>query len=157
MGNSSNKETSSQQFSSRSTAEEVAHVYGQHGKDKFIVITGSNCGLGLETARVLAKHGSHITIACRNLAAGEDALSAIKKESPDADVEVRLLDLSNLQSIRNFAKGYRDSGRPLHILINNAGVMACPKSATSDGLETQIGVNHMGHFLLTNELLSVLK
>lgn len=155
MGNAPTVDTAS--FNAKSTAEQVGKVYGTHAKDKFVVITGANCGLGLETARVLAKHGANITIACRNLKAAEEAMKTIKQESPDANIEVRALDLSNLQSVRSFAEGYRASGRPLHILINNAGIMACPKAFTADGLESQIGVNHMGHFVLTNELLTVLK
>lgn len=144
-------------FSAKSTAEEVAQEFGDRANGKYVIITGSNVGLGFETARVLCKKGANVTLACRNISAGDAALAAIKAEQPDAKVELRRLDLNDLNSVREFARGYRESDRPLHILINNAGVMACPKSFTSNGLETQFGVNHIGHFLLTMELLSVLK
>lgn len=157
MGNANVRNSTEKNFGFKSTADEVANMYGQRALDKHIVITGSNCGLGFETARVLASHGAKVVIACRNVQAGQEAADKIRKETPTADVEVRQLDLANLQSVRDFTKAYRESGRPLHILVNNAGVMACPKAFTKDGLEMQLGVNHMGHFLLTVGLLDVLK
>lgn len=157
MGNANVHGSSNKSFGYKSTAAEVANEYGQRALDKHIVITGSNCGLGFEAARVFASHGAKVVIACRNVQAGQEAADKIRKESPAADVEVRQLDLANLQSVRDFTKAYRESGRPLHILVNNAGVMACPKAFTKDGLEMQLGVNHMGHFLLTVGLLDVLK
>lgn len=154
MGNSS---ASSSGFTWRTDAEDIAKVYHDRAKGKYVVVTGSNVGLGLETARVLSKHGAHVTVACRNLTAGQEAVEKIKKENPDADVELRQLDLASLESVRDFSNSYRESGRPLHLLINNAGIMAQPKAFTVDGFEMQLGVNHIGHFVLTNELLDVLK
>lgn len=155
MGNSAANKAGG--FTWRSTAEEVAQVFSDRVKGKYVIVTGSNVGLGLETARVLAKYGAVVTIACRNSNAGGEALKRIQKDVPDAKIELRQLDLASFQSIRKFAQEYRECGYPLHILINNAGIMAQPKAFTVDGLEMQMGVNHFGHFLLTTELLNILK
>jgi NAD(P)-dependent dehydrogenase (short-subunit alcohol dehydrogenase family) len=114
-------------------------------------------GLGLQTAKYLAQHGAIVTIACRNEAAGKETVAAIKVEFPNAKVSFLKLDLGSLASVHAFTEAYKATGNPIHLLINNAGVMACPLSFTSDGLETQFGVNHIGHFLLTTELLEVIK
>ncbi|MBQ1081041.1 oxidoreductase [Nocardiopsis sp. B62] len=109
------------------------------------VITGANSGLGLETARVLAGRGARVVLAVRDTAKGERAAAEIP-----GTTEVRRLDLADLASVREFADGWRGD---LELLINNAGLMAIPESRTSDGFETQFGVNHLGHFALTNLLL----
>eukprot|EP01034_Spumella_vulgaris_P036498 gene36498-45011_t len=129
--------------------------FGSNAKGKHIVVTGSNVGLGFETARLLVKYGAIVTIACRSN--GNETVAKIKEEFPSAVVSYLQLDLGSLTSVRAFAQAYKATGNPLHILINNAGVMACPLTFTSDGLETQFGVNHIGHFLLTTELLDVIK
>ncbi|MBA3301506.1 MAG: SDR family oxidoreductase [Thermoleophilaceae bacterium] len=109
------------------------------------VITGSNSGLGLEAAKVLAGKGAHVVLAVRNMAKGEDAAQEI-----GADTEVRNLDLGSLDSVRSFAEGF---DAPVDLLINNAGIMAPPRGETKDGFEAQLGTNHLGHFALTNLLL----
>lgn len=111
----------------------------------------------METARTLALHGSTVTIACRTERNGEAAVATLLKENPTAKVSFMLLDLGSFSSIRKFAAEYISSGQPLHLLINNAGVMACPKTLTAEGLEMQFGTNHIGHFLLTTLLLEVIK
>ncbi len=131
--------------------------FGANAKGKHAVVTGSNVGLGFETARLLAKYGAIVTIACRSETNGHETVKKIKNEFPSADVSFLQLDLGSFASVRTFAQAYRASDKPLHLLINNAGVMACPLSFTSDGLETHFGVNHIGHFLLTTELLDVIK
>uniref|UniRef100_A0A182X3I0 Uncharacterized protein n=1 Tax=Anopheles quadriannulatus TaxID=34691 RepID=A0A182X3I0_ANOQN len=124
---------------------------------KVILITGANTGIGKETARELLKRGGKVYIACRSLERGNEARSDIIAQTGLADIHVRELDLASLESVRKFAKGFLEEENRLDILINNAGVMACPKALTKDGFEQQLGVNHLGHFLLTNLLLDRLK
>lgn len=122
-----------------------------------MIITGANCGIGKETAIDLANRGAKIYIACRDSKRGEDALKEIKKISGSDKVFFMQLDLASLDSIREFSKNFHSVESHLHILINNAGVMMCPKALTKDGFEMQLGTNHLGHFLLTNLLLDLLK
>jgi retinol dehydrogenase 12 len=135
---------------------------GQYRKNtkidgKVVIITGANSGIGKETAIDLAKRGGKVYIACRDVKRGEDALSDIKDKSGSGNVHFLQLDLASMASIHEFSKKFHELEAQLHILINNAGVMACPKAMTKDGFEMQIGTNHMGHFLLTNLLLDLLK
>jgi NAD(P)-dependent dehydrogenase (short-subunit alcohol dehydrogenase family) len=109
-----------------------------------VIVTGANSGLGLITARELARVGAHVVLACRNASKGQDAAATMT-----GDVEVRSLDLQDLASIRDFASGIES----VDVLINNAGIMAVPYAVTKDGFESQIGTNHLGHFALTNLLL----
>ncbi|XP_070490607.1 retinol dehydrogenase 14-like [Chironomus tepperi] len=125
--------------------------------NKIVVITGANTGIGKETAIDLARRGGKIYIACRDRSRGENALVDIRRESGSDKVYFLQLDLASLKSIRDFSKKFHQLESKLDILINNAGIMACPKLSTEDGFEMQIGVNHLGHFLLTNLLLDLLK
>jgi len=109
------------------------------------LVTGANSGIGLVAARELGRAGARVVLAVRDSARGEQAAATIPGES-----EVRELDLADLASIRSFADGWAGE---LHVLINNAGVMATPERRTKDGFELQIGTNHLGHFALTNLLL----
>jgi NAD(P)-dependent dehydrogenase (short-subunit alcohol dehydrogenase family) len=108
------------------------------------IVTGANSGLGLVTARQLARVGARVILACRDVDKGAAAAAGMT-----GDVQVRRLDLQNLASVRDFA----DSISLVDVLINNAGIMAVPYAITSDGFESQIGTNHLGHFALTNLLL----
>lgn len=135
---------------------------GQYKKNTRIdrrvaVITGANSGIGKETAIDLARRGGKVYIACRDVRRGEDALREIKEKSGSDDVHFLQLDLASLESVRTFARKFRELESRLHILINNAGIMACPKGFTKDGIEMQLATNHLGHFLLTNLLLDLLK
>ncbi|XP_043933846.1 retinol dehydrogenase 13-like isoform X2 [Protopterus annectens] len=124
---------------------------------KTVIVTGANVGIGRETAKDLAKRGARVILACRNLEQAAKAADEIRKESGNGNVTTKHLDLSSLASVRRFAKDVQESESALHILINNAGIMMCPKWKTEDGFEIQFGVNHLGHFLLTNLLLDLLK
>lgn len=124
---------------------------------KVVVITGGNSGIGRETAIDLARRGGKIYIACRDLEKSKEALLEIKSKSKSSEAFLLPLDLTSIESIREFSKKFHNIEDKLHILINNAGVMACPKSLTKDGFEMQFGTNHLGHFLLTNLLLDLLK
>lgn len=124
---------------------------------KVVVITGANSGIGKETAIDLARRGGKVYIACRDVKRGEDALKEIMEKSESNDVHFLQLDLASMDSIREFCKKFHELECQLHILINNAGIMACPKATTKDGFEIQLGTNHLGHFLLTNLLLDLLK
>ncbi|GAA2441134.1 oxidoreductase [Streptomyces macrosporus] len=115
------------------------------------VVTGANSGLGLVTARELARRGARVVLACRDRERGATALCRLLHEVPDARAEVRTLDLADLASVRAFADALPCDR--LELLVNNAGLMAIPYSRTVDGFETQFGVNHLGHFALTGLLL----
>ncbi|KAG7336116.1 hypothetical protein KOW79_000809 [Hemibagrus wyckioides] len=124
---------------------------------KTVLITGANTGIGKETAIDLAKRGMRVIIACRDMEKADAALKEIVEVSGNQNVVCKKLDLADSNSIREFAQNINSEEKQLNILINNAGVMACPYAQTADGFEMQIGVNHMGHFLLTFLLTDLLK
>lgn len=142
-------------FSSSSTAEEVTQGIDASGLTA--IVTGASSGIGTETTRVLALRGAHVIMGVRNMAAGKDVKEAIVKEIPTAKIDAIELDLSSLSSVRKFASEFKSSGRPLNILINNAGIMATPFMLSKDNIELQFATNHVGHFLLTNLLLDTMK
>jgi NAD(P)-dependent dehydrogenase (short-subunit alcohol dehydrogenase family) len=117
------------------------------------VITGSNTGLGFETAAALAAKGAHVVLAVRNLDKGKDAELLIKRRSPNAHLALQELDLTSLESTRAAAEQLRADHDHIDLLINNAGVMYTPKGKTKDGFELQFGTNHLGHFAFTGLLL----
>uniref|UniRef100_A0A3Q2GSF6 Retinol dehydrogenase 11 n=1 Tax=Equus caballus TaxID=9796 RepID=A0A3Q2GSF6_HORSE len=124
---------------------------------KVAVVTGANTGIGKETAKELAQRGARVYLACRDVQKGELVAREIQTVTGNQEVLVKKLDLADTKSIRAFAKGFLAEEKHLHILINNAGVMMCPYSKTADGFEMHMGVNHLGHFLLTLLLLEKLK
>lgn len=124
---------------------------------KTMLITGTNAGIGTETARALALKGAHIVMANRNIVQSEELKKSILEEKPDAKIDLILCDLSSLQSVFSAAKEFKEKHWPLHALILNAGVFAPQQKTTIDGFETCFGVNHVAHFLLIRELLPVLR
>jgi NAD(P)-dependent dehydrogenase (short-subunit alcohol dehydrogenase family) len=120
------------------------------------IVTGSNSGIGFETARVLAEKGATVVMACRNLEKAGPKADEIRSAHPGANVEVMELDLSDLDSVRRFAEAFRARHSRLDLLINNAGIMVPPYGQTEQGFETQFGVNHLGHFALTGSLLDLI-
>lgn len=132
----------------------TANIPDQQGR--VFVITGGNSGIGYEAARALAAKRATVVLAVRSIEKGEHAAAEIRRETPDADVHVMVLDLANLASVEAFAGAFRAAYNRLDVLVNNAGVMAIPQRTTADGFEMQFGTNHLGHFALTGHLLDLL-
>lgn len=125
---------------------------------KLAVVTGSNSGLGFGLARRLSAAGADVVMAIRNRAKGEAAIDQIRATVPDAKLTIKPLDLSSLASVAALGEQLNSEGRPIDILINNAGVMTPPKrDTTEDGFELQFGSNHLGHFALTAHVLALLR
>jgi NAD(P)-dependent dehydrogenase (short-subunit alcohol dehydrogenase family) len=125
--------------------------------DKIAVVTGANSGTGKETARRLAGAGAHVIMTVRTKEKGDAAREEILAQQPDAQLEVRLLDLADLSSVKTFADALLSEKRPLNLLVNNAGVMTPPKRfETVDGFELQMGTNFLGPFALTLRLMPLL-
>jgi NAD(P)-dependent dehydrogenase (short-subunit alcohol dehydrogenase family) len=120
------------------------------------IVTGANTGIGFETARALAAKGCQVVLACRSAGKGETAVARILEAYPEARVALSLLDLADLDSVRDFVERFRAQHTALHLLINNAGVMWLPRGTTKQGFELHLGINHLGHFALTGQLLPAL-
>jgi NAD(P)-dependent dehydrogenase (short-subunit alcohol dehydrogenase family) len=141
-----NEALAAQRFSPRDVPDQTGRT---------VLVTGSNHGLGLRTATVLAAAGARIVLACRNQEKAAAALKQVRAAGPAQPLLVPL-DLSDLTSVRAAAKRVASEIDALDVLVNNAGVMAIPKARTADGFEMQLGVNHLGHFALTDALLPLL-
>lgn len=124
---------------------------------KRAVITGVTGGLGLATAVELARHHASLTVTARDSVKGEEYVDRLKSVVPDADVELQLLDLADLDSAKRAASEVAARHDRIDILVNNAGIMTPPKRATADGFELQMGTNHIGHFAWTAGLWPTLK
>ncbi|WP_328945911.1 SDR family NAD(P)-dependent oxidoreductase [Streptomyces sp. NBC_00250] len=135
-------------FGAHSTAEDVLSGIDLTGTTA--LVTGGHSGLGLETTRALARAGAQVVVPARRPSAAERALRDIP------GTEVHALDLADLESVRSFCARFLESGRPLGILINGAGVMACPETRVGPGWEAHFAVNHLGHFALVQRLLPAL-
>ena len=131
-------------FGSRSGTGDV--LQGVDLSGKLAVVTGGYSGLGLETTRALANAGAQVVVPARRRAAAQDAVGDLP------GVEIAELDLSDLESVRGFAELFLASGRSIDLLINNAGIMACPETRISPGWEAQFVINHLGHYALVNRL-----
>ena len=135
----------------RWTAADIPDQSGQ-----VAIITGANTGLGLATARDLARAGATVVMACRDEAKGERAAASVRASTPNAALEVAPLDLADLASVRSFAAQAAAAHERIDLLINNAGIMAAPRRLTKDGFESQFATNHLGHFALTGLMLPAL-
>ena len=122
------------------------------------LVTGANSGLGLYTALGLARRGAYVVMACRDAERGRAAVAWVRERHREAAVELRSLDLADLDAVRAFAEPFRRAGSPdrVDLLVNNAGVMAIPRRSSPDGFELQLATNHLGHFALTGLLLPAL-
>jgi protochlorophyllide reductase len=134
----------------RWTASDIPDLTGQ-----VALVTGGNAGLGLEISKMLAAHGARVMLGCRNRAKAEAAIAVIRSQFPAADLQFVPLDLANLASVAAAAKTVSDTEPQLDLLVNNAGLMALDHAQTDDGFEMQFGVNHLGHFALTADLLAL--
>jgi NAD(P)-dependent dehydrogenase (short-subunit alcohol dehydrogenase family) len=142
-------------FGATSTTDEVLKGVDLSGKR--ILVTGVSAGLGVETARTLAAHGAQVVGAARDLDKARSATEAVRAFAANGGgLELVQLDLASLASVRACADKLVRDGRPFDLMIANAGVMACPRSQTSDGFETQFGTNHLGHFVFINRAASLL-
>jgi NAD(P)-dependent dehydrogenase (short-subunit alcohol dehydrogenase family) len=138
-----------------STADEV--LAGVTLRGKRVLVTGISAGLGVETARALCAHGADVVGAARDLGKADAATAHIRALSGGGELSLVKLDLASLASVRECAAALLRAGQPFDLVIANAGVMACPKGTTMDGFETQFGTNHLGHFVLVNRIVSLLK
>jgi NAD(P)-dependent dehydrogenase (short-subunit alcohol dehydrogenase family) len=146
----------SSSFGASSTTDDVLLDINLGGKR--ILVTGVSAGLGAETARALAAHGAEVIGAARDLSKAQAATARVRAEATrGGSLQLIQLDLASLDSVRRCADALLAAGKPLDIIIANAGVMACPKSTTVDGFETQFGTNHLGHFVLVNRIASLLR
>lgn len=124
--------------------------------DKTVIVTGANIGIGYETALALYEAGARVILACRNLQSAEEAMSKMQKNGGKGSLEVDLLDLSSLESVKFFADKFLKEHNRLDVLVNNAGVATPPEAETAEGFELQFGTNFLGHFALTAYLYPLL-
>ena len=144
-----------QSFGAASTTDDVLEGHDLTGTKVFV--TGGNSGLGLETARAMAAKGAHVILAARDQDKLDAAITAIKEAQKDAKLETIICDLASLASIKACGQEAASRFEQIDLLINNAGVMACPKMHTADGFEMQFGTNHLGHFALTKHLMPLIE
>lgn len=125
-------------------------------QNKTVLVTGANSGMGLATTVALAKLGANVIMLCRSKQRGEQALAEARRQSGSALIKLMLCDLASLASIRAFAAAFLVQHDVLDVLVNNAGVVTVKRKTTADGFESMMGVNHLGHFLLTQLLLDAI-
>jgi NAD(P)-dependent dehydrogenase (short-subunit alcohol dehydrogenase family) len=143
-------------FGAQSTTDDVLEGVDLRGKR--ILVTGVSAGLGVETARALVARGAEVVGAARDLDKARSATKHVGEQAKNGGrLELVQLDLASLKSVRVCADSLVAAAKPFDVIIANAGVMACPKSKTADGFETQFGTNHLGHFVFVNRLASLLR
>ena len=142
-------------FGAQTTADEVLEGHDLSGKTVFV--TGGNSGLGQATARAMAAKGAHVVISGRDQGKLDTAKAAIEADVSGAQIDTIVGDLGSLDSVRACGEEANQRFDKIDILINNAGVMACPQAKTSDGFEMQFGTNHLGHFALTKQLMPLVE
>jgi dehydrogenase/reductase SDR family protein 12 len=126
-------------------------------KDKTVMITGANQGIGLSAAKLIAKRGCTVYMVCRNPARGAEAVAAVKEFTGNPNVHLIVCDVSSMSDVRKMASEYVKSGKPLHVLVNNAGVMIKPPAKSSDGIEINFATNTLGSYAVTRALEPALK
>ena len=141
-------------FDHESTTTDVLEGLDLSGRR--FAITGTSAGLGEEATRAIAAAGGSVVMLARDPVANAAAMARVRDAVPDASLSLGELDLADLSSVRRCARRLLDEGEAIDVLINNAGVMACPEGRTADGFEMQFGTNHLGHFELTRLLLPAL-
>ena len=142
-------------FGATSTTDDVLNGVDLSGKR--VLVTGVSAGLGIETARTLAAHGAEVVGAARDLAKAERATAEVRADAKNGgSLSLVELDLASLKSVRACADALIADGRPIDVVINNAGVMRTPLWHTEDGFEMQFGTNHLGHFVFTNRIASLI-
>jgi NAD(P)-dependent dehydrogenase (short-subunit alcohol dehydrogenase family) len=149
------RETKMSTFGNQSTTNDV--LAGKDLGGKTVFITGGNSGLGQETGRAMAAKGAHIVLAGRDQAKLDEAASAIRADTGSEKIDTIVCDLGALESVRACGSEARARFEKIDLLINNAGIMATPKGMTSDGFESQFGTNHLGHFVLTSQLMPLVE
>jgi len=137
-------------FGAKTPAADVVNGMDLSGKN--VIVTGGYSGIGIEEVRALAGVGAKVTVPARRPEAAQEALGSV-----DGDIEIASMDLGDLTSVKKFAEDYVATGRQLDILINNAGIMACPLARVGPGWESQFGINHLGHMALAQTLLPALQ
>jgi NAD(P)-dependent dehydrogenase (short-subunit alcohol dehydrogenase family) len=143
-------------FGATSTTDDV--LAGRDLRGKRVLVTGVSAGLGVETARALAAHGARVVGAARDLAKAEHATAQVRADAVNGGrLDLVELDLASLASVRTCAAKQLEAGEPFDLVIANAGVMATPYGRTVDGFETQFGTNHLGHFVLVNQIAALLR
>jgi NAD(P)-dependent dehydrogenase (short-subunit alcohol dehydrogenase family) len=146
----------SNSFGDTSTTDEV--LQGVNLSGKRVLVTGVSAGIGVETARALAAHGTEVIGAARDLSKAQAATEQVRAQATSGgSLQLVQLDLASLDSVRRCADGLLAAGKPFDVIVANAGVMATPKGTTRDGFETQFGTNHLGHFVLVNRIASLLR
>jgi NAD(P)-dependent dehydrogenase (short-subunit alcohol dehydrogenase family) len=147
--------TQQREFGPSSTTDDV--LAGADLSDKTAIVTGASGGLGAEAARALASRGCVVTLAARDVDKAATVAGSIRAAHPDAAVQVGTLELAEPESVRGFVRQWNADHDALHMLILNAGVMACPLTRTAEGFEQHFATNHLGHFRLTLGLLDALR
>lgn len=142
-------------FDAETTTDEV--LAGRDLDGLRVIVSGASGGLGEETARALAAHGAQVTLTARDRERGEAACERVRAATGSKAVDLGLLELADPDSVRTFAESWQASHDGLDVLINNAGIMACPLARTPAGHEMQFATNHLGHFMLTGLLLPALR
>jgi len=143
-------------FGLRSTGLDIVKGLGVDISNKVVIVTGGASGIGYETTLALAHGGAHVIVAVRDMERTNKQIQLIKTATNNQKVEALHLELDSFAKVKTFVEEFKKKNLPLHILINNAGVMATPHQLTIDGFESQFGTNHLGHFLLTNLLTPIL-
>jgi NAD(P)-dependent dehydrogenase (short-subunit alcohol dehydrogenase family) len=145
------------QFTDKTTALEVIDAYKCNLQGYECIVTGAASGIGIETVRALARAGARVIIGARNLEKAEKVAETLRNDTNNRKIEVEMLDLASLRSVNEFIRRYIEKDRPLHVLINNAGILMTKLEYTEDGSESTFGTNHMGHFALTLGLIPALQ